>query len=103
MVPVRKQERNNIMSNTEKNRPVTEIRVGSVKIAIWKRPGDDGPLYTAGKPRVSYRDRDGNWHNDTASYGERDLVNLATAALQARAELARLRRTDTGRPDEDEG
>lgn len=90
------------MSNTEKNRPVTEIRVGNVKIALWKRSGDDGPLYSAGKPQVSYRDRDGNWHNDTASYGSQDLVNLATAALQARAELARLRRADKGRPHEDE-
>lgn len=91
------------MSNTENNRPVTEIRVGSVKIAVWKTEGEDGPRYTAGKPQLSYRDKSGNWHNDTASYGDRDLVNLATAALRARSEIARIRRADRGQPDQDVG
>jgi hypothetical protein len=87
----------------EKNRPVTEIREGTVKIAIWKHQGEDGPYYTAGKPQLSWRDKDGKWHNDTASYGGFDLVNLATAALKARAEIARLKRTDKpeAAPDEE--
>lgn len=88
------------MSNTEKNRPAVEIREGNVKIAIWKKQGEDGPYYVAGRPQVSYRDKDGNWHNDTASYGDRDLVNLATAALKARSEIARLRRADRGQADD---
>jgi hypothetical protein len=90
-------------NNTEKNKPVAEIRAGNVKIAIWKHQGEDGPYFTAGKPQLSYRDNQGKWHNDTASYGSFDLVNLATAALQARAKIAELRRAEKpGAADEEE-
>lgn len=105
MVPARTKGKDHTMSNTEKNRPVFEVREGTVKVAVWKHQGPDGPYYTAGKPQLSYRDSAGQWHNNGGSYGSRDLVNLATAALKARAEIARLRRADKGEavPDEDEG
>src|SRR5262245_2751173 len=81
------------MSN-EKNKPVETIRVGSVKIAIWKNEGEDGPYYTAGQPEVSYRDKGTDkWHTSKSLSG-RDLVNTAKAALLADSAIGKLRAAD---------
>src|SRR5262245_54627920 len=81
------------MSN-EKNKPVETIRVGSVKIPVWKNEGDDGIYYTAGQPEVSYRDKGTNkWHTSKSLSG-RDLINLAKAALLADSAIGKLRAAD---------
>lgn len=80
------------MSN-EKTKPVETVRVGSVKIAVWKNQGDDGPYYTPDAPEFSYV-KDGKWHSSKRPSGQRDLINLAKAALLADTAIGKLRYED---------
>jgi len=83
--------------------PVAEVREGSVKIAVWERQSDKGPFFTTGKPQLSYKDSDGNWHNDAGSYSEFDLVDLIVAAAKAKAKIRELRiAAKTATPGDDE-
>lgn len=63
------------------NRPVHEIRFGSVKATIWCNQTDAGPMYNVTVSRF-YRakDSDGNevWR-DSDSFGRSDLLELAKA------------------------
>ena len=43
------------------NKPADEVRVGNVKIAIWRNTGSSGDFYTASSPQISYKDEQGNW------------------------------------------
>lgn len=77
------------MSAESKTKPVTNVQVGGVQIPIWKNDGADRVYYKAGAPELRYRDAAGEWHTGK-SYGPRDLVNLAKAALLAHSEIGRL-------------
>jgi hypothetical protein len=79
MKPVLKRKERTMSSKTE-NRPVEKIRVGGVQLSIFRNEGEKGPYYKA-ELEHSYK-RDGSWHA-TNSYGRRDLINLAKAALLA--------------------
>lgn len=53
------------MSNSSNNQPVSEVRDGSLKIAIFRNePKQEGerPRYS-GKLTRSYRDASGDWHD----------------------------------------
>jgi hypothetical protein len=71
---------------TAKDKPVTEIRVGGVRIPIWKQVSDDGAYHKAGLPELSYRGKDDQWHA-AKTYGLRDLVNLTKASMLAHSEI----------------
>ncbi len=77
------------MSAETKHKPVHNIQVGGVQIPIWKNEGADGTFYKAGAPELRYRDAAGEW-NTSKSYGGRDLINLAKAAMLAHSEIGRL-------------
>ena len=77
------------MSADTKSKPVTNIQVGGIQIPIWKNEGADGAFYKAGAPELRYRDAAGEWHTGK-SYGSRDLINLAKAAMLAHSEIGRL-------------
>lgn len=81
---------------TSTNRPVEKIRVGSVQISIWQNQGAEGPFYTA-SVELSYN-QDGEWRTST-SYGLRDLINLAKAALLAHSAIGKLRGSNTTADD----
>lgn len=74
--------------STTSNKPVEKIRVGSVQMSIWQNEGQDGPFYTS-SVELSYKDGD-QW-KPSSSYGPRDLVNLAKAALLAHSAIGKLR------------
>jgi hypothetical protein len=81
--------------------PLAEVREGNVKIAVWERQGPKGVFYTAGKPQLSYKDDQGNWHNDAGSYGEYDITDLMVAAAKAKSKMRELRRAAKAtQPDE---
>ncbi len=82
------------------NKPVDKIKVGGIQIAIWKNDGEDGAYYKAGSPELRYRDIAGEWHTGK-SYGPRDLINLAKAAMLAHSEIGRLNHKD-GKDGDDE-
>ena len=66
------------MTNTDTNKPVRKIRVGSVTATIWAQ---EGGFYTANLER-SYKDKEGNWKN-TNSFSVDDLIVAAKVATMA--------------------
>ena len=79
--------------------PVTEVREGTVKLAIWERRSEKGTFYTAGQPQLSYQ-KDGQWH-EGGSYSEFDLVDLMVAAAKAKSEIRKLRKAAETEKEED--
>ncbi len=78
------------MATETKNPPAERIRVRSVEIAIWRNTSDKGTFFSAGQPKVSYKDRDGNYQTSKSLNGF-NLVDLAEASLTANRTLIRLR------------
>lgn len=60
-----------------KDRPIHEIRFGSIKAAIWKNKTDQGVRYNVTISR-SYKDGD-DWKS-TDSFGRDNLLEVAKAA-----------------------
>jgi hypothetical protein len=63
-----------------KDKPIHEVRMGMIKVAVWKNDTQNGVLYKATFSR-SYRD--GNEWKTTESFGRDDLLVLAKVADQA--------------------
>ncbi len=70
------------MSDTEKEKPALEVKAGSVKAAIWANSTTSGTRYNVTFQRV-YK-KDDAWKT-TQSFGERDLADVARAAILAEA------------------
>ncbi len=64
----------------DKQKPVQEVRVGSVKAAIWENPTDSGVRHNVTFERI-YKSDD-EW-KQTQSFGRDDLLVLAKVADQA--------------------
>lgn len=62
-----------------KTKPVHEIRIGSVKAAIWRNETEAGPRYNVSFARL-YKNGD-QWAS-TDSFGRDDLLALAKVADQ---------------------
>jgi len=63
--------------NTAKAKPIHEVRIGSIKAAIWKNETETGVRYNATFSRL-YRE-DEQWKS-TESFGRDDLLLLAKVA-----------------------
>lgn len=61
----------------ERNKPVTEVRYGAVKAAVWRNETEAGPRYSVSFSRL-YRDGE-QWKN-ADSFGRDDLLLLAKVA-----------------------
>jgi hypothetical protein len=61
-----------------KVQPVEEVRIGSIKAAIWRNDGDNGPRFNVTFQRL-YRTEDGKWQS-TGSFGRDDLLVLKKVA-----------------------
>ena len=76
------------MTKTKKNNePVDEVRIGTVKAAIWKNEVDQGVRYNTTFQRL-YRTEDG-WQT-TDSFGYHDLLVLAKVASQTHTRIHEL-------------
>ena len=64
----------------DKQKPVHEVRVGSVKAAIWENPPENGVRHNVTFERL-YKSDD-EW-KQTQSFGRDDLLVLAKVADQA--------------------
>ena len=73
---------------SNKVQPAEEVRVGSVKAAIWRNEGDSGAYFNVTFQRL-YRTEDGQWQS-TASFGRDDLLVLAKVADAAHTRLLQL-------------
>jgi len=69
----------------QKNRPVHEVRFGSVRAVIWSNQTEHGPMFNVTVSR-SYKAKDGDgkdvWR-DSDSFGRDDLLVLAKALNDA--------------------
>lgn len=63
--------------------PAHKLRLGLITATIWDNDG----FYSVDIAR-SYKDQDGNWNN-TASYSQADLLNVAKCAERAEIWIAR--------------
>jgi hypothetical protein len=70
------------------NKPVEEVRIGSVKAAIWKYEGESGPRFNVTFQRL-YRDGENGWRS-TDSFGRDDLLVLAKVADQTHGRIVAL-------------
>lgn len=64
---------------TPKQKPVHEVRLGSIKAAVWKNETEAGVRYNATLSRI-YKDGD-SWKS-TASFGRDDLLIVGKVADQ---------------------
>ena len=62
-----------------KTKPITEVRLGTIKAAVWKNETENGVRYNATFCRL-YKDGD-QWAS-TESFGRDDLLLLAKVADQ---------------------
>lgn len=71
------------------NRPVAEIRDGSMKIAIFQGTTKDGHPYFSHKLTRSYRNQQGDWHDTDYLSGMETLqaANLFQQAYNREVEL----------------
>ena len=63
------------------NKPVHEIRLGRVRVAVWENQSVAGPFHSVTLSRL-YKDEAGKWA-DSASFDRDDLPLLAKLADQA--------------------
>jgi hypothetical protein len=63
---------------SNKVRPVEEVRFGNIKAAIWRNEGQNGPWFNVTLQRL-YRTEEGQWTSTTA-FGRDDLLLLAKVA-----------------------
>ena len=71
-----------------KVQPVEEVRIGSIKAAIWRNEGDNGPRFNVTFQRL-YRTEEGKWQS-TGSFGRDDLLVLKKLADAAHTRVLEL-------------
>jgi hypothetical protein len=82
-------ERSTVMAKKQgKVQPAEQVRIGSVKAAIWRNEGDNGAYFQVTFQRL-YRSEDGQWRS-TASFGRDDLLVLAKVADATHTRLLQL-------------
>jgi hypothetical protein len=65
---------------TQKQKPIHEVRLGHIKAAVWKNETEAGVRYNVTFSRI-YKDAE-KWHS-TESFGRDDLLTLGKVADQA--------------------
>lgn len=65
------------MSEQSKRKPAKEVRIGSVKAAIWSNEAEQGPRSNVTFERLY---REGDTWKSTSSFGRDDLLVLAKVA-----------------------
>ncbi len=60
-----------------KNVPVHTVRVGAIKVAVWKNSTQNGPMYNSTMVR-SYKNQQGEW-SESQSLSRDDLLVAAKA------------------------
>ena len=71
-----------------KVQPVEEVRIGSIKAAIWRNEGESGPRFNVTFQRL-YRTEDDKWQS-TGSFGRDDLLVLMKVADAAHTRVVQL-------------
>jgi hypothetical protein len=72
------------MSTTKGNRPVHEVRLGTVKASIWENTYGETTRHNVTFVRA-YKDKEGDQWKTTESFGRDDLLLLAKVIDRAHA------------------
>lgn len=67
-----------VSMQTQKQKPIHEVRLGRIKAAVWKNEGDNGVRFNVTFSR-SYKEDGGQWKSSD-SFGRDDLLTVAKAA-----------------------
>ena len=70
---------------TSNTKPLDEVRIGTVKAAIWRNETDNGSRFNVTFGRI-YKDDQGEWKT-THSFGRDDLLVLAKVADKAHSRI----------------
>ena len=81
-------------------KPTADVRIGTVKAAIWENQAKDRTLYKVTFSK-RYRDAEGQWKT-THSFGRNDLLLLAKVADQAHSRIVELEQSEEASDTEDE-
>ena len=81
-----------------KVQPVEEVRIGSIKAAIWRNEGESGPRFNVTFQRL-YRTEDGKWQS-TAGFNRDDLLVLMKVADATHTRVMQLLSEKRERPQE---
>lgn len=76
----------------DSNKPVDNVRIGSVRAAIWRNDHEKGAIYNATFER-SYRGSNKEWRS-SSSFGRDELLLLAKVANEAHTRITALQRAD---------
>jgi len=63
---------------TDKAKPVHEIRLGRIRAAVWLNETENGPRYNVQLSRL-YKDKNDKW-KDSTSFGREDLPLVGKVA-----------------------
>ena len=89
------------MTTTEKTKPVHEIRLGTVKAAVWANSSEKGMRYSVTVTRMYKPEQDKPW-KFSDSFGRDELPVLAAVATEAhRWILGRLADANAASPGEE--
>ena len=72
----------------KKVQPVEEVRIASIKAAIWRNEGESGPRFNVTFQRL-FRTQEGKWQS-TTSFGRDDLLVLKKVADAAHTRVLQL-------------
>ncbi len=83
-----------------KQKPIHEIRIGSVKAAVWRNETEGGVRYNVTFSRLY---RDGEQWKSTESFGRDDLLTLAKVADQTHTWIFAQSQVDNGADSKTKG
>lgn len=75
------------------NKPIHEVRLASVKAAIWKNENENGARFSTKLSRIY---KDGETWKSTESFGRDDLLLVAKVADQAHSWIHQQEQAESG-------
>lgn len=85
-----------------KSKPITELRYGRVRAAVWQNQGKSGGSYKSVSFSRLYKTEDCKWA-DSTSFSKQDLLVLAQLAEKVFATLCEDSGDDLGSDDQETG
>ncbi|MEM7146334.1 MAG: hypothetical protein AAF591_14450 [Verrucomicrobiota bacterium] len=75
------------MNKETNNQPVHKVRFGCIEVTSWENVSENGEAFFSFVLRRSYKDQNGNWHEQKISLRRNDLMKAVGALTQAHADF----------------
>jgi hypothetical protein len=79
--------------STTKNKPADDVRLGTIRAAIWRNDGEKGARYSVTFERLY---KEGSEWKTSSSFGRDELLLLAKVADRAHSRIFELAAEDAG-------